>query len=310
MSESVNVRDERRREFFIVDNAIIAQYGRTIGPYGIAVYNALAMHAGRSGRCNPSVLTIANEIGASKRAVQGAIATLTEAGLLDVEVQPSGPTSTNAYILNTVGAPGACGAPPPDALGAPGACGAPKQEETIPPFAKAQGGTDIPAPASSTPTPAAPTPKASTRSARQAKPPKAKADPTRSATSREILEAITEIQGFPVAGWARNRAGVNVMLDQGYTSDEIVTAWRLCIEEGWHAEHYVAVTAQYVDKKIGPLKVAGKLSAPTHTDTREPAARYFARRGTSMSDPAAWTPEARALYPEDAAAWAPAEAAR
>lgn len=100
------------------------------------------------------------------------------------------------------------------------------------------------------------------------------------------------------------------MLDQGYTSGEIVTAWRLCIEEGWHAEHYVAVTAQYVDKKIGPLKVAGKLAAPARTDTREPAARYFARRGTSMSDSAAWTPEARALYPEDAAAWAPAEAAR
>jgi hypothetical protein len=140
VSEAVVVRDGRKREFFMVDNAVILQHGRTIGPYGIAVYNALAMHAGRDGRCNPSVLTIANEIGASKRAVQGAIATLTEAGLLDVEVQPAGPLSTNSYVLNTVDAPGACGAPGALSAPPPGACGAPEQERTIPPFAKAKDG--------------------------------------------------------------------------------------------------------------------------------------------------------------------------
>ena len=80
------------------------------------------------------------------------------------------------------------------------------------------------------------------------------------AESKSVLDRIAVIQGFPVANWARQRLGVNTMLDAGYSPDEIVAAWQACIAEGWHAKRAVAVSAQTVNERIGPLKVAGKLA--------------------------------------------------
>lgn len=79
--------------------------------------------------------------------------------------------------------------------------------------------------------------------------------------------------------------------------------------DDWRGKKGQPPTVSQFEEWVATCRTAAH-PTPTPTDTREPAARYFARRGTSMSDSAAWTPEARALYPEDAAAWAPAEAAR
>ena len=55
--------------FFQVSNTVIGIFGLKIGPYGIAVYSALAYHANREGGCFPSLSTIATETGMCRRKV-------------------------------------------------------------------------------------------------------------------------------------------------------------------------------------------------------------------------------------------------
>lgn len=114
MSEPVNVRDDRKHTFFIVDNALIEKHGRTIGPYGIAVYSALAMHANGARRCSPSVTSIANEIGACPRQVRAKMRQLAELGLLTIEAPPAkgAKSPTNTYVLKDAETTPACSATP------------------------------------------------------------------------------------------------------------------------------------------------------------------------------------------------------
>ena len=73
--------------FFQVDNELIKLYGRHIGPVAIAVYGALAMHAGNaSSSCFPAQETLAEELGiGSRNTLSKALQRLKEAGLIDFE---------------------------------------------------------------------------------------------------------------------------------------------------------------------------------------------------------------------------------
>ena len=63
MTEAADtLRDERKRNFFIVDNAIIDNYGHIIGVYGVAIYNLIARYADSNGNgAFPSYATIAEK---------------------------------------------------------------------------------------------------------------------------------------------------------------------------------------------------------------------------------------------------------
>lgn len=76
--------DRRNRGFFWADNAIIRQYGKRLGPNGIAVYMALACHVGSERTCFPSYATIAEEVGMSRRGVINAINQIAALGLIAV----------------------------------------------------------------------------------------------------------------------------------------------------------------------------------------------------------------------------------
>jgi len=67
--EEIEVKDHRRKSFYIADNRIIADAGPIIGVYGGAVYNSLLYHANNERKTWPSVNLIAKEWGISRRAV-------------------------------------------------------------------------------------------------------------------------------------------------------------------------------------------------------------------------------------------------
>lgn len=86
----VYVIDERRHDFYIVDNALILKYGQYIGPYAIAAYNCLVCHAGKRRVAWPSYNTIATEIGASRATAMRAIKTLEQWRMIRIEKKPPG----------------------------------------------------------------------------------------------------------------------------------------------------------------------------------------------------------------------------
>lgn len=90
MSAPVHVRDKRDPGFAIVDNEIIEVHGPVIGPFGIAVYVALAVHAGQRGTCDRSITDLAHEVKASPRKVRDTIGMLAVAGLIEIEHRPTG----------------------------------------------------------------------------------------------------------------------------------------------------------------------------------------------------------------------------
>lgn len=70
------------------DRALLDQYGPVVGPYGIAVYVALARYAGaKSQACWPSVGTLAEATGMSVRQVQNSLRVLETEGLVEVQQQ-------------------------------------------------------------------------------------------------------------------------------------------------------------------------------------------------------------------------------
>ncbi len=71
--EKITIRDLRKGDWYWISKVLLDEYGSTIGPIGIAVYNCLAEHANQEGFCFPSHQTIANKIGASISSVQRGI---------------------------------------------------------------------------------------------------------------------------------------------------------------------------------------------------------------------------------------------
>src|SRR3954454_9304538 len=70
------VRDRRRKGYFTIDNELLDRCGAELGPYGLAVYMALARFANQDNACWPSLATIAQRTGMSRRQVIREIAKL------------------------------------------------------------------------------------------------------------------------------------------------------------------------------------------------------------------------------------------
>lgn len=68
--EKITIRDLRKGDWYWISKVLLDEYGSTIGPIGIAIYNCLAEHANQEGFCFPSHQTIADKIGASISSVQ------------------------------------------------------------------------------------------------------------------------------------------------------------------------------------------------------------------------------------------------
>lgn len=68
--EKITIRDLRKGDWYWISKVLLDEYGSTIGPIGIAIYNCLAEHANQEGFCFPSQQTIADKIGASISSVQ------------------------------------------------------------------------------------------------------------------------------------------------------------------------------------------------------------------------------------------------
>jgi hypothetical protein len=63
-------RSNKTRGFVQLDAKMLKNYMPIIGPNGLAVYTCLKLHENRrTGQCNPSYQTIANETGLSRRSV-------------------------------------------------------------------------------------------------------------------------------------------------------------------------------------------------------------------------------------------------
>jgi hypothetical protein len=101
--EHMNIRDNRTPRRFFVDNTIIYDYGPVIGPYGIAVYCALCVHADKDTQnCYPSHRLLAKEIGCSERKVRDVLKQLKDLGLIAVhhrKRKDNNGQTTNDYFL-------------------------------------------------------------------------------------------------------------------------------------------------------------------------------------------------------------------
>jgi hypothetical protein len=96
------VRDRRRKGYFTIDNELLDRYGDQLGPYGLSVYMALARFANQDSYCWPSLATIAQRTGMSRRQVIREIDTLQGVKLIAVEPQidrKTGEHKANRYIL-------------------------------------------------------------------------------------------------------------------------------------------------------------------------------------------------------------------
>jgi hypothetical protein len=80
----IEVQDNRARGWCWIDHAVIDNYGARIGPYGLALYMALARHANSDRTCWPSYETLAGELGMSRRKVIEVAKDLKEMGLIEV----------------------------------------------------------------------------------------------------------------------------------------------------------------------------------------------------------------------------------
>jgi hypothetical protein len=90
--------------WFRVPNALLRDHAGEIGAAGIALYCALAMHANKDGACWPSLGTLADLTGLSRRTVIRTIRVLERASLVKVE-RRVGRTQTNTYRISASLAP-------------------------------------------------------------------------------------------------------------------------------------------------------------------------------------------------------------
>lgn len=107
LPDGVDSRPLRRRvlreqEYFTMDEIILDEYGKVLGPHGIAVYACLARLAGQDRSCQPGYATIATYTGMSKRQVLREIAKLADLGLILITPRRNPRTkehNTNLYTL-------------------------------------------------------------------------------------------------------------------------------------------------------------------------------------------------------------------
>jgi predicted transcriptional regulator len=99
---SDHLSDQRNRGFYIVDNEIIDEHGKHIGPLGVAIYNVLVKHANKDGgSCFPSYQTIADLLGISRKTAMKGVNMLVKRGLIGKEARTnkSGDPTSNDYTI-------------------------------------------------------------------------------------------------------------------------------------------------------------------------------------------------------------------
>ena len=80
--EKITIRDLRKGDWYWISKVLLDEYGSTLGPIGIAIYNCLAEHANQEGFCFPAHKTIADKIGASISSVQRGIRQLIKLAII------------------------------------------------------------------------------------------------------------------------------------------------------------------------------------------------------------------------------------
>jgi len=83
-SEEIEVKDQRRKSFYIADNRMIDEAAPLIGVYGGAVYSSLLRHADKERKTWPSVNKIAKEWGISRTLVMRSIQKLEALNMIAV----------------------------------------------------------------------------------------------------------------------------------------------------------------------------------------------------------------------------------
>jgi DNA-binding transcriptional MocR family regulator len=99
---SIRIISRRHQPWAWFDKRVITRYGHHLGPHGIAVYMALAVHVdGDTQTCFPSYRTLAYETGLSRPTVVKAMKTLVALGLVGKEAMqsPDGDAGPNLYSL-------------------------------------------------------------------------------------------------------------------------------------------------------------------------------------------------------------------
>lgn len=103
MPKQFDIRATRNQNWLWFRRELLREHGDELGPYGIATYAALACHAGEGETARPSMSTIADMIGASRRKVQECIRQLHELGWVRYEKRERGDgsdTSHRFYLLS------------------------------------------------------------------------------------------------------------------------------------------------------------------------------------------------------------------
>lgn len=92
---------DARPSFYMIQNEVLDKYGATIGPLGIAVYNALCRFASRDGTAFPSLHKLAEITGMSRPSVTKYLRVLKDCGLIDIESRTTdaGDSDSNWYTI-------------------------------------------------------------------------------------------------------------------------------------------------------------------------------------------------------------------
>lgn len=91
LSDRLIIRDSRGGKWFFIDNLLLrGPWGRQLGPFGIAVYAALCLHAGNNNQKSwASYQTLAHLTGMSRRQAIREIKKLEQLSLIHVERRTS-----------------------------------------------------------------------------------------------------------------------------------------------------------------------------------------------------------------------------
>lgn len=123
------LRDGRRHDFFIVDNAI---FDMGLSPFELSIYCALARHADKDGVSWPGVARLAEMTSMSDRKARECLGKLQELNLIDIAPNfgPNGGQTSNTYILYSPAPHAQDASPPLHHVHTPPARGADKQYQS------------------------------------------------------------------------------------------------------------------------------------------------------------------------------------
>jgi hypothetical protein len=96
---ATELRDERERGWFHIDNAVIDEYLPRVGVSAFTVYACIVRHADRYGVAFPSYTKLQHLLGTGRAQIASAIKKIVEAGLVWIE---SGKRGQNIYHIVTV----------------------------------------------------------------------------------------------------------------------------------------------------------------------------------------------------------------